>query len=824
MKNILSKSRFFCLLLLVAFVLSACSDDKITAPGTAGETDLQKVELKRVSNFFDLNLPVTGDWTVVYAPDWALPMEEKGHSGEVVRLFVESNDEEQDRTDTLKIAMDNNTELKIVLMQHGIFSDDENGSSLEYEDMKLTYGVGFCVDVLKKPDNGKYKLLSNTPLNFKKLIAALSAAGESDALYKEENYYSRTESVTGNSTLAIANQLSINAGIEVGISAFKGSVEGGYSKDVANNERVSYAMEEIQHIVGSRYMRAGMLRYLAQNGSDIFQKTFLKYTEKLKENPNDVATMKQILNTYGTHIITHGTLGGELKLSMQMKVTDGTSDSDIHAALGLGVKVIDVSGEFTMSEKEKTIANNTTISLVTYGGSNVYTIAPGTTFQQFQQTVKDKDKLDAWVQTIQDGSQLALIDIVTTPIYELMPTEESRTALRNYLIGDYQKSIYADDEAYTGPNLYMVHGYDVSSNVAVKSELYIPEIDVRLEAYRKIIPELSDEYITVIYSGTKDNMNYDSGFFVGNKSLKPCKFRYAKNGEFTTEVFDLLQEGSITELYVDATGDVTIAPKGAEDMYQDLTFTNKSVDITMADEDFRITEDMSVTGQTEKSLILADGVTLTLNKLKLYNTIQCEGNARIILSEGSTNLINLSERPDLAGIKVGPSGKFVLSGNGSLEIITGEHGAGIGSCYNKTTGTTYGDIEIQGGTLSIQAGYAAPGIGFGGKGGNITISGGDITTLGGWCAPGIGTTYGGSCKDITISGGSVVAVGNEVAAGIGTGELSTCGNILITKDVVSVTAQKGVNGSESIGVGDNSEEVYGCGTITIEDPSKVTQR
>lgn len=131
----------------------------------------------------------------------------------------------------------------------------------------------------EKPDNGKYKLLSNTPLNFKKLIAALSAAGESDALYKEENYYSRTESVTGNSTLAIANQLSINAGIEVGISAFKGSVEGGYSKDVANNERVSYAMEEIQHIVGSRYMRAGMLRYLAQNGSDIFQKTFLKYTE-----------------------------------------------------------------------------------------------------------------------------------------------------------------------------------------------------------------------------------------------------------------------------------------------------------------------------------------------------------------------------------------------------------------------------------------------------------------------------------------------------------------------------------------------------------------
>lgn len=823
MKNILLKFYSFCFLLVIVSFFSACSDDKITMPAVDGNTSLEKVELKRINTFFDLDLPVKGDWTVVYAPEWALPMEEQGRSGEAVRLFVETNDEESDRTDTLKLAINDNSELKIVLVQHGTFSDDENGSSLEYEDMKLTYGVGFCVDVLKRPDNGKYKLLSNTPLNFKKLIAALEEAGESDALYKEENYYSRTESVTGNSTLAIANQLSINAGIEVGISAFKGSVEGGYSKNESGNERMSYAMEEIQHIVGSRYMRAGMLRYLAQHESDIFQKTFLKYINKLKDNPNDVATMKQIFSTYGTHIITHGTLGGELKLSMQMKVTDDTSDSDIHAALGLGAKVIDVSGEFSMTEKEKAIASNTTISLVTYGGSNVYTIAPGTTFQQFQQTVKDKDKLDAWVQTIQNGTQLALIDIVTTPIYELMPTEEARTAMRNYLVGDYQKSVYADDETYTGPNLYMVHGYDISSNVAVKSELYIPEIDVRLEAYRKIIPELSEDYITVIYSGTKEEMNYKSGFFVGNKSLKPCKFRYTNKGEFTTEVFDLLDEGFITELYVDATGDVTIAPKGAEDMYQDLKFTNQSVDVTLAQEDFRVASDMSVTGQTDKSLILADGVTLTLNGLKINNQIKCEGNAHIILADGSTNVINTSKLFGMAGIGVASSGKLVLAGNGRVEITAGEYGSGIGSSYYLVAGKTCGDIEIQGGTLSVKGGDAAPGIGFGVKGGTITVTGGDLTVTGGWCGPGIGTTYGGSCEGIVISGGTVVSVGNDVAAGIGTGELSSCKSILITKDVKSVIAQKGNDGYESIGLGSNDDGST-CGEITIEDPSKVTQK
>lgn len=89
------------------------------------EIPLWKSRTEAHQYLFDLDLPVKGDWTVVYAPEWALPMEEQGRSGEAVRLFVETNDEESDRTDTLKLAINDNSELKIVLVQHGTFSDDE---------------------------------------------------------------------------------------------------------------------------------------------------------------------------------------------------------------------------------------------------------------------------------------------------------------------------------------------------------------------------------------------------------------------------------------------------------------------------------------------------------------------------------------------------------------------------------------------------------------------------------------------------------------------------------------------------------------------------
>ena len=162
-------------------------------------------------------------------------------------------------------------------------------------------------------------------------------------------------------------------------------------------------------------------------------------------------------------------------------------------------------------------------------------------------------------------------------------------------------------------------------------------------------------------------------------------------------------------------------------------------------------------------------------------------------------------------------GKITING-GTVTATGGNGAAGIGCGYYGASN----DITITGGTVTATGGDSAAGIGSGegGSCGAITINGGTVEATGGDYAAGIGSGDGGSCGAITISGGTVTATGGEWAAGIGGGNYNgASGTITITSGVTQVTATKGDSAPNSIGEGDGGAFI----TVTIEDPSKVTQ-
>jgi len=839
------------LLFLNIAALTSCKDDDITPNTPTGPISFGEMDLARSNNFYEFDVSNDADWKVASCPDWIGLMNEEGKAGEQLQVFVEKNGDDLDRRDTIVVNIDNNSLVRIPLRQFGRAHDGENDDAMLLTDKKqliLTYGVGYCTDVIKSNTNSamKYYVMTNSPFNYGKLLTALKNLGEVDAAFSEPLYSSRYESVTGTSTSGISNQLGINAGIEVGIKAFKFSVEAGYEKSSSSNDKYMYAMQEIQHIVGSRYVRGGMMRQVALTNPQVMQSTFREAVKQLQTNPNDEDVMASLIKEYGTHIITRGTLGGELKVSMQMKITDQTDASSIHAALGLSSKVIKVDGSFDMSNKETAIANNTKLSLQSYGGNNVYTIAPGTTFEKFQQTVKSTVKMDEWVSSINDKSSLALIDMEVMPIWDLMPTEELRDALHKYVVSVYQKQVFNENGREFKSDLYNVKGYDVTTEVPGTGSIYLPDIDLEIVAERAIIPELSeDEFSTVIYSGSKDNVSRKRGFFVGSSTRKPCKFLRETDGSFTTEVFDRLSPGAIEELYVDVAGDVTIATKSYAGMYEDCVFDNWKYDLTKLTKDCTIKSDMTVTGTTDHCVHIADGVTLTLNGVTVNNQIVCDGNADIVLMDGTQNFV-ISAEENKAAIQVGPEGKtLTLSGKGELTAKgTGQYSAGIGGnkCGNiiitdgvitakgkSSSGiggnwcSSNGDITITGGTIFAGGGNNSAGIGAAGGSvsscGNIEITGGTVTAQGNFCSAAIGTGWKSKCQNILISGGTVTAQGGGKSAGIGSGCGGTCGDITIKKTVMSVTSTRGSQSSDPIGSGEDGT----CGTVTIEDGANVTQ-
>ena len=200
---------------------------------------------------------------------------------------------------------------------------------------------------------------------------------------------------------------------------------------------------------------------------------------------------------------------------------------------------------------------------------------------------------------------------------------------------------------------------------------------------------------------------------------------------------------------------------------------------------------ISGTGGANTHITIADGATVTLSGATItghtdqwWPGITCEGDATILLDEGTTNIV--AGGSGWSGIYVPQNKTLTIQGSGTL--------------------IAYGSSVL---------GYDAAAIGGGGyyesSCGNIVITGGIITATGGNGAAGIGGGRVNKCGNISITGGTITANGGNYAPGIGSGMDLYCGNITITNGVTRVTATKGIRSIHSIGAGSEST----CGTVTI---------
>ncbi len=208
-----------------------------------------------------------------------------------------------------------------------------------------------------------------------------------------------------------------------------------------------------------------------------------------------------------------------------------------------------------------------------------------------------------------------------------------------------------------------------------------------------------------------------------------------------------------------------------------------TTDLSSLSADYEAQNGETLTGQLAAShkISIAAGATVILKNVDInygktltasdYAGINCLGNATLIIS--GTDYVK--------GFNVGYPGIFVpsghtltITGSGTLDVLSDEYGAAIGSGrYNIDAYNSCGNIVIQGGTIYARGGGSAASIG---------------------------------------SGASIIFTQNDP------GTPSSCGDITIKNSVTHVYVKQN-SGAESIGKGQYSN----CGTVTIEAPGKVTE-
>lgn len=237
------------------------------------------------------------------------------------------------------------------------------------------------------------------------------------------------------------------------------------------------------------------------------------------------------------------------------------------------------------------------------------------------------------------------------------------------------------------------------------------------------------------------------------------------------------------------------------------------IDLRRLTEDIVITKDVTVSHTTSHKLTVADGVTLTLDNAVINNQIKCEGNAVVVLADGSTNNITANGVPAIEAGRKGTTLTINGTNRGTLTAYSSDAVA-IGAA----NGNSCGNIVVNGGVISATGGILCAGIGSGSNSSceDISIAGGKIKATGGVVGgSGIGCGESGTCNSIEISGGNIFAKGRQGGAGIGSGKKGICNSIYIHSGVEEVIAvAKETDDAEAIGIGNG-------GTVYIESGANV---
>ena len=205
-----------------------------------------------------------------------------------------------------------------------------------------------------------------------------------------------------------------------------------------------------------------------------------------------------------------------------------------------------------------------------------------------------------------------------------------------------------------------------------------------------------------------------------------------------------------------------------------------------------ITNDASIVVFENTHLILADGASLTVRNIAVYD-------GRSFTVWAQSDGANMGKLTATGGSGAGIGGRdngsdiTVTVNGGEVTATGGSSGyAGIGGGSNGTDVT----VTVNGGKVTATGGNSGTGIGGGNSGSDITVTvnGGTVTATGSMEGAGIGGGSNGSGITVTINGGEVTAKGGEFGAGIGGAGSGTDVTVTIAGGEVKAQGYAGIGG------------------------------
>lgn len=270
----------------------------------------------------------------------------------------------------------------------------------------------------------------------------------------------------------------------------------------------------------------------------LIQETFLRDIEE--KTPQDV------IRLYGTHVITHVTLGGRLEVLCRSIIDTSAKklslEAGIKASLG---KIVSGNVDVAYSQEEFKKNSELTVSIETIGGDPSKSIVSSFGFNP---TMDFKSDFNAWQSSLGEQN-MNLVDMAKSsllPLYELIPNTPAlaakKEALQKEILAYLQQKQFAMVDVpkplyrynYPGHNHFYTMNWDdlgygkgAYSFESIACNIYDIQVPNSVPLYRYINPHLSDHFYTTNWSellNGKDGYVFEgiTGFVFKDPNAEPC--------------------------------------------------------------------------------------------------------------------------------------------------------------------------------------------------------------------------------------------------------------------------------------------------------------
>lgn len=315
-KNILLKTTLL-LTLLTGF--TACQDDDVI--------DETKLEAGPVSISIPQNpwhIPSRADfymflvesqgyaWTASTESDWLTLDTTQGlHGSTYLRFSVEENTEPFARMAVITVADSQNPDefrLQVRIRQSG-YNDEDNATLTG--DMLKKHRMGYGYDVMK--DYASDESFSDSPILDYEQVVKLEEEKNMLIISEDRRHYQEIETFSGNTLTELSSELTksmTSGGTFLGCGKITNS-----STSVFRSKTIeqSCGYIRLKQITSSRTIDLGALAAEAtSDDSPLYSKEFREAIRNMKS----VGDASNIINTFGTHIVSSADLGGSISLEV----------------------------------------------------------------------------------------------------------------------------------------------------------------------------------------------------------------------------------------------------------------------------------------------------------------------------------------------------------------------------------------------------------------------------------------------------------------------------------------------------------------------------